>query len=246
MSINIEKYYGKPSPNSFSEILDQYSIKEINSIKTSTVPFLNYWKNGEEKISCFLSSLGIKSNPHTIAFEYPTRSYKSNKASMTDLMVFCDNWKIAIEAKFTEVKYKYETISSWNKKKSINRSCVISHWIELLEPFVDSQLTEELIPDIPYQFFHRIASSCADNNESACTVFQLFYERKALPKLNSFINTLSSSAKQLKPKSNLKIFIQKIETHLISPNIDKDNVLQYLKENEIYRFGEENFIQLSP
>ena len=171
----MEKYYGKPTPNSFSDIVDQYSVKEINSIMTSTIPFLNYWKNAKERMPSFLSGLGISSTPRTLAFEYPTRSFDTNKASMTDLMVFCDHWKIAIEAKFTEIGHKYETIWEWNKEKTENRSRVISHWLEILSPFVDAHLVEDSIPDIPYQFLHRTASSCEGDLNNACTVYQLFY-----------------------------------------------------------------------
>ena len=242
----MEKYYGKPTPNSFSDIVDQYSTKAINSITTSTVPFLNYWKNAEERMPSFLSGLGILSTARTIAFEYPTRSYGTNKASMTDLMVFCDDWRIAIEAKFREIEHRYETIAEWNKERTENRSRVISHWLEMLSPFVDAVLEEDSIGDIPYQFLHRIASSCEAKHGNASTIYQLFYDKNTEPRIDAFIKILASAAKRLEPRSKLKVWVLKVATELLRPNTDKETVLQTLKTDDLYSFGEEQFLQLVP
>jgi hypothetical protein len=242
----MEIFYGKPTSNTFFDILDQYSEKEINSIKTSTIPLLNYWKNTEERVLSFLNEIAVPSAPLILNFEYPTRSHGSNKASMSDIMVFGDNWKAAIEAKYTEIKYVYETVKNWNKDKSQNRSNVVDHWLHILQPFLTKPLIEEEISEIPYQFLHRVASSCEGNTEFAWTVYQVFYDQDTESKLGNFKNLLSSSVRYLNPKSNLKIFLHIVKTELLMPNAEVNGILGRLKENDIYAFGEEQFEQLLP
>lgn len=242
----MEIYYGKPTPNSFSDILDQYSPKEINSIKTSTIPFLNYWKNTQERMSTFLQVLDIESVSQTLAFEYPTRSFGSNKASMTDLMIFCDNCRIAIEAKYTEVVHQYQTVREWYKGKSENRDRVINHWFSFLEPFVTTSLNVESVMDIPYQFIHRTASACANNEKNACVVYQIFYDKETEAKAFDFSDFLAVSVKLLKPRSTLCIYTVSIPIIPPLETVEIASILQCLKKEDLYQYGEMKCLRLIP
>jgi len=113
-----------------------------------------------------LHVIGINPVNSTLFFEYPTPPKGGReKASITDLMILADNFKIAIEAKFTEyVGSKTEYIQQWleNGERS-NRNLVLQYWKSLILPFSYGIKDDELL-NIEYQFFHRSASACKDTS----------------------------------------------------------------------------------
>ncbi len=208
----LEQFYGNPKSQEFSEIIDQYSLSGINSIRTSTIPLLQYWKNTDKCINYLFEKLGLTSDKIKICYEYPTRSYKSNKCSMTDIMIIGNNFKIAIEGKYTEVEHKYKTIEEWNDSTE-NRKCVIEHWVKIIGPFLseltsNEKLLEKLNP-FPYQLLHRIASACNNNPELSFVIYQIFYDDKTLRDTEQFIEKLENSLKILRFSEKINIFVLK-------------------------------------
>jgi len=232
----IEQFYGKPKSQEFSEIIDQYSLSGINSIQTSTIPLLQYWKNTDKCINYLFEKLGLTSDKITICYEYPTRSYKSNKCSMSDIMIIGDNFKIAIEGKYTEVKHKYETIEEWNNSTE-NRKSVIKHWVKIISPFLSEPISLEKLNPFPYQLLHRIASACNDNPELSFVIYQIFYDNETFNDMKKFIEELENSLKILhfSKRININVLMIKIDTRR---EVKKEDVLQQLKTENIYIFGE--------
>ena len=237
-------YWGNPNLSSIDNVLDQFSGSKINSIKTSSVPLAQYWHKTEDALEELSKHLSIPLNNANLYFEYPTRSFGKNKSSMTDLMIISSEVKIAIEAKYTEyLKNKYELISSWysGKNKTENRKKVLDHWIDILEPFC--QLDKGNIDKIPYQFLHRSASACYENNGNAVVLYQLFYDKETFSKLEDFISLLESSKKLINPNNRLRYLIHKIEIKNIS-SVDESDVFEMIKTKAIYKFGKKHIIQL--
>ena len=156
-------FWGNPNKTNYNLILDYYSGTKINSIKTSSVPLAQYWKKTEKALKILSEKLQNRIDNVEIYFEYPTKSAGNNRSSMSDIMIISDEFKIAIEAKYTEYKkMKYQSIKDWKKETySDNREQVLNHWKKMIAPF--SNLDSSLIDEIPYQFFHRSASACNDN-----------------------------------------------------------------------------------
>jgi hypothetical protein len=238
--MNINYHYGKPNSLSYPDLLDISSTENLNSLKTSTLPMLQYWKNSTSKLRKYINEFKLTDSDFEFCLEYPTRSYKSNKSSMTDLMLISNDYKIAIEAKYTEVKHPYELISTWNKNTE-NRKSVLQHWKQIIENYSNG-IDDELLNTIPYQFFHRVASSCFASPKQAITVYQIFYDNDTRDQSIEFCNLLKDSAKKINPKEELKIYLHLIETEMIKDeNIKINNALQHLKDKEIFDFGSEKF-----
>ena len=233
----MELFYGKPTRYSFEEVLDQYSPKELNSIYTSTVPFLNYWKTTDEAVRSLREALDLPSPPTTLAFECPTPSAGRNKSSMTDLMIWGNGWKVAIEAKYKEVGKKYETVGEWNAERTANKSKVAAHWLELIAPYSEAKLDEKHVSSVPNQFVHRTASACHENPKTAYVVYQIFYDSSSQSKMKQFIDNLRQSVRVLSPKQNLRFAVNTIETAWEELTVSEDKVLQELKQRNICTFG---------
>lgn len=237
--MKMELFYGKPTGYSFKEILDHYSSKELNSVQTSTVPLLNYWKFTTRAANELQRALDLPSPPTTIAFEYPTPSAGRNKSSMTDLMVLGNGWKVAIEAKYTEVATGYQTVSNWNKGQSENKRQVLLHWLRMIAPYSEAKLDEQAVLDLPYQFIHRTASACHGSPKSAFVVYEIFHDSATEAQMQGFIDALRHAVKTLNPKPNLKFAVHRIEATL-SPSdetTELDSILQTLKDGDLYTFG---------
>jgi len=178
-------FFGRPDFTDYNEILDMFSNSKLNSIKTSTVPHVQYWKNTQKAVNVIEKNLDLILNNSELFFEYSTPSFGSNKSSMTDLMIIAQNCKIAIEAKYTEyVKGKYQTISEWysDGKNKENRLNVLEYWKSLISNFSDCE-DLGITSSLPYQFLHRTASACYRNEGYAAVIYQLFYDRENRDKM---------------------------------------------------------------
>lgn len=236
----INRFYGKPSGQTFNEIVDQFSLSGINSVKTSTIPMLNYWKKDKLAIKKLNEVIPINGSGIDLCFEYPTPSYGSNKASMSDIMLLTERAKISIECKFTEVLQEYQNVKEWHNGTD-NRSKVISHWLEILSPFIKQKLEINDIQNIPYQFLHRAASSCYQNEGNAYLVYQIFFDHQTKMSMENFIKNLEEAFNTLNPSDRFQLIFWGIEVTNIEPSANKENILQLLKERDIYKFESENF-----
>lgn len=233
------KYKNKNVEN-YNELLDSFHDSDFNSIRTSTVPFLDYWKNYDSNINNVNNLLKINnSNLVSLDFEHKTPSVSSNRNSFTDLMIFFDkDIKIAIEAKYTEGKKGYEeTIHQWFDN-SENRQNVLEHWKKIIQPFSNSILDLNKADEIQYQMLHRTASACYANMKKAVVLYQLFCDNN-----NDNIkykNELMKIKSWISPKDNLVFAL-----HFINVVKNKSNVTKgfsnFLKHNNIYSFISEKF-----
>ena len=80
--------WGNPEISDYDLILDYFSGTKIHSIKTSSVPLAQYWKQTEKRITSVSRILNENLHDVDIYFEYPTRSLGRSKSSMSDIMIF--------------------------------------------------------------------------------------------------------------------------------------------------------------
>jgi len=236
----IKLFYGRPENQNIEAIIDQYPDGCINSIQTSILPLLDYWKKTELVIQKLMAEMSLEAINPKICFEYPTPSYKNNRASMTDIMVEDKQYKIAIEAKYREVEQKAQTVSDWFSPKTENRQKVLEHWIKCINPFLITPLEIESIFNIPYQFLHRVASACYSNDGVAVVLYQLFYDDKIKGKMEKYKETISDSICLFTTTKNLRFYTHEIKVELLKTNVKYQNALQYIKSSSLYSFHDEN------
>ncbi len=242
--------YGKLNSYVYGAIIDRFSKNKINSIRTSSIPLVQFWENTETRLNELLDNLGLTSRNPILCFEYPTSSTARGKSSMTDLMIVDGDIKIAIEAKFTEYlknKIRIKTIQRWKNEKNniVNREKVLNHWTKMINPF-SKGLNGPNVERIDYQFYHRTASAC-NESEKAIVVYQLFYEKEAESDLNKYIEKLKEYVELINPSSNLNFYVWEIETCLIANNDSfkkNSNHFVEMKSRNIYEFGMTKFIKL--
>jgi hypothetical protein len=235
--MQVEIRFGKPDSYDYDTILDQFSGIKINTIRTSSIPLVQFWKDTDSRLKELFSKIPLSSGKQILCFEYPTKVGKGKgKSSMTDLMILCDNNKIAIEAKFTEyAKMKDELIGQWeNKSDKENRKKVLNYWTDLIKPFSNGYESES-IQQISYQFYHRTASACKDS-ENAIVIYQIFYDNETLKCLESYKNKLQDYAKILSPNDKLSFYIWEIEVVQKITDIEINDPFEKMKYQNIYEF----------
>lgn len=222
-------YYGKPQVGQFDHVIDAFVAHEsVHSVKTSSLPLVQFWHDksvmrnveqikgadgltGEElrKIqNIFLEKDSLR------CFEYATCVQGGRgKASMTDLMLLAKgsnrNYKIAIEAKFTEYQEDPQyrpTVKMWKSEKNSkkddgqNREKVLEGWCNYITGN-GGELDFSNIDEIPYQLVHRIASACAkdedDNAHIPIVLYHLFYEKDDKEKVNQFQKNIEGWVEKL-------------------------------------------------
>ena len=235
---NVVINWGNPKENDYELILDYFSGTKINSIQTSSIPLAQYWKNYQHGLSVLSNKINIKNKNISMFFEFPTKSFRSNKSSMTDLMILSDNNKIAIESKYTEYeKSIYESISSWyNKNKSENKLNVLNHWKNIISEFSNGCFDES--SELAYQFLHRTASACYENKNIAYVMYQLFWDDNTRKSLKLFEDDIKKYIRIISPNNRLKYLIHKIEIVNIAQT-KMDSIFQEMKYKNIYEFGNE-------
>lgn len=154
-------YCDREPATSFCQIMDHFSAKEFRSPARSTIPLLVLLKDDSSVFPEIFEAVGIYHNPK-IHLEYtvPPQDGKGI-ASHTDAMVIAGEGALAIEAKWTEPRYK--TVGEWLKigSNSINRQAIMNGWLGLLQNHAHRTLTIENTSSAVYQMVHRAASACA-------------------------------------------------------------------------------------
>lgn len=246
--MNINLRFGYPGSYDYETILDQFSGTKINTLRTSSIPLVQFWKETEGNLKTLLESLNLSGQNITLCFEYPTRPLAGRgKSSMTDLMIIGQGFKIALEAKFTEYakNSKPETIVKWIKKgdDSNNRQLVLSSWTKLIEPF-SKGLDDKSKMNISYQFFHRTASACYDTN-NAFVVYQVFYDKATDSYRDNFKKQITEYVKIINPESNLKFFLWEVDTDQKIMKAD-ENPFEEMKIKPLYEFGKSSLTEIVP
>ena len=234
--------FGNPDVDSYEVVFDYLGLTDINTIRTSSIPLAQYWKNYDKRIREIETFLSLKLEHPKILFEYATASSgNSNSSSMTDIMILSENdIRVAIEAKYMElIDGHYESIDNWLQKSmgnSKNKENVLLHWTRKIQPYSDSNLSD--IGDVPYQFFHRLASACNRSPKTAGMLYQIFYDEETKSSLQGTLELLEKAKAKIQPKGNLKITFQPIPCELkktVDTNTLSD-IFHRLKRENFYRF----------
>jgi hypothetical protein len=241
---NLELRFGHPDSYDFDTILDQFSGTKINSFRTSSIPLVQFWKKTDRRLKELFCEIDLECDNPILCFEYPTKPKKGRgKSSMTDLMILGNDFKIAVEAKFTEyVKMKSNPISLWKTKTDNieNKQRVLDYWTNLIKPF-SKGLDDLLLQQIDYQFFHRTASACKET-ENAIVIYQLFYDRHTLKDLERFKNELGKYIEIINPNDNLSFYIWEIEVNqIIKESKDIDDPFIEMKSRNVFEFMKTKF-----
>lgn len=248
--------WGNPKPSlNYNFILDAFSNTKINSNHTSSIPLAQYWKDYTDGMQKLTKNLHLESKTCELFFEYPTPSFSNNTSSFTDLMIFTEIAKIAIEAKYTEIvedKHYNPIISKWLNEGTSdnsfeNRKHVLTHWCDII---INNGFTKKAITtdsNMPYQFLHRTASACFDNKSNAFVVYQVFYDLNTKHSLDNFKNILLAAITELQPAEKLHFFFHTVEiTNKIEKTTDDlDSLFPKIKLGEnLFHFGSEQFTEL--
>jgi hypothetical protein len=238
--------FGKPNSYDFDTLLDQFSGTKINSLRTSSIPLVQFWKNTESKINELLYEFKLTIDNPQLCFEYPTKpEMGKGKASMTDLMILCGETKIAIEAKFTEyAKMPSDLIQRWlvTNETIENKEKVLNYWTSLIKPFSNG-FDNKSLQKVSYQFYHRTASACKDAKK-AIVVYQLFYDNETKNKLEKYKNKLSEYMDILNPNDELSFYIWEIEAIQKLKYIKNNDPFFAMKAHNVYEFGESHLFKM--
>jgi len=236
--MNLELRFGQPNSYDFDTIIDQFSGTKINSFRTSSIPLVQFWKDTNIRLNDLFHKLDLQCDKPILCFEYPTKPKQgTGKSSMTDLMILGNDFKVAIEAKFTEyVKIKPDLIDDWKRAgDKENRIKVLNYWTSLIKPFSNGYDNESL-NQISYQFYHRTASACNTNGQ-AIVVYQVFYDNNTLEFLEKYKSKLMDYIRILNPNNKLSFYIWEIEVNqLIMDNNDIDPFVE-MKSRNVYEFA---------
>lgn len=236
--MNLELRFGQPNSYDFDTIIDQFSGTKINSFRTSSIPLVQFWKDTNIRLNDLFHKLDLQCDKPILCFEYPTKPKQgTGKSSMTDLMILGNDFKVAIEAKFTEyVKIKPDLIDDWKRAgDKENRIKVLNYWTSLIKPFSNGYDNESL-NQISYQFYHRTASACNTNGQ-AIVVYQVFYDNNTLEFLEKYKSKLMDYIRILNPNNKLSFYIWEIEVNqLIMDNNDIDPYVE-MKSRNVYEFA---------
>lgn len=275
MKLKDESYtYGNGS-NAFERVLCILEHSKVNSWRTSTLPLVDYWRPGDCRKGFSLlqeSFEGLDLGKSKKIFEFATSlrdaatsAGKSGpgktgrgKASMTDLMLLTKQWRIAIEAKWTECEKSYPTVSDWKAEKSDgdgsneNRKRVLETWIGCIEAAgCLAPDARKRIDGVPYQFLHRVASACcgttSNKDPRPGVVYQLFYDNETEEAMKKFTDNLQRWKKQLCNES-IRLVILSVRVSLEDKwkeSVDPPtNLFTQMKQDSVFKFSDESIVAL--
>lgn len=233
-------YYGKPDQTGlWEQVASIFAAHEsLKSEKTSSLPLVEFWKRKgartdfvhDDLVEQFLRCCNIRKQEFDSAklyYEYPVpvnnKFGGKGKASMTDLMVVTTDHVIAIEAKWTECRRKYELVKDWNAAEDDNKEKVLSGWLAYINEFYDSKNVALNNRDVAYQFIHRVASACYLARElelKPMVVYQLFYDNTSSNSMRKFADNLYKNYNDLFDKDFLGTCAS-LPMHVISVEVGK-------------------------
>jgi hypothetical protein len=139
----------------------------------STVPLLSLLKHNLDVADAACARLGLN-EAIGLHFEFTVRPPKGiGKASHTDLMVMTAERCIAVEAKWTEPRYK--SVRAWLQEGGPNRIEVIDGWRSLLNACAERPVDLDDVMEVRYQLIHRAASACACNRRRPALSYLQFF-----------------------------------------------------------------------
>ena len=192
---------GKQPKKSFADIIDNASNDHLSRLTCSMVPTFDYWRSLSNKVLT-----DIMKSTCNICFEYPVESIPRGKNSFTDVMLISDDTVVAVESKWTESTSVY-----CKDHTSTRRIELMNHWLDMIKPFTETNLSVIDLDDIEYQLLHRTASACSLNKANTNVVYQLFYEGN----LNLAFHYEILKLKNLLSPTTINFYINTVE---ITPN----------------------------
>ena len=167
-------HYDRTLYSTIAAVIPMYGGSEFQSPTRSTVPLLSWLKHEQPMLSSLLRDFGMPADCN-LHLEYEVKPQKGRgMASHTDLMVISGECSLAIEAKWTEPRYK--TVSNWlgQGTNPQNRYAVLTGWLGLLQKHAQRTPNVGDFSDAVYQMVHRAASACAagGNTKLAYLVFK--------------------------------------------------------------------------
>ncbi len=248
----VNYYFGN---GDYKDVLTCMASTKVNSYKTSSLPLAQFWNPNNKKLKGFFEKCKEKGFDLSFGnrfFEYPTpcenngEELQYSSPSMTDLMIINEEYKVAIEAKYTEYSEgHYETIAEWNKEKAEHKRNIKNQWFKYIRN-INATYNDDLLDDtIPYQFLHRTASACYKcDGKTPVLVYQLFYDNENINKKDEFIGNLKEWANRLGFTDKIKFIVIEIEIKEIEKVKEKydgvrsDLFLIMRKQKEpIYKFN---------
>jgi len=153
--------FDRTPANSPAALISGLSESALDSPFKSTVPLLALAKDDWTTFSKVLTLCNVIGDV-SVAFERKVASPKGEGLpTQTDAMVLFDQGALAIEAKWTEPRYK-TVASRLTRKDSKGRDSkeFVGGWLELLQPHATTPLRLEDFAACVYQVVHRAASAC--------------------------------------------------------------------------------------
>ena len=251
----------------YGEVLDFMSTTKVNSWKTSSLPLTDFSKSTNEKREQIEEKVAnLRLSDSTLCFEYPTFPRKGGHlaglpfrrgASMTDIMIISDRYRIAIEGKYSEyIKDPAygPTVADWYKgheKKGSIKNDSKKSWYSFIRDMRQVNNMKE-VNTIPYQFLHRVASACfpcSNTRLIPIVCYQLFYDNfnSTKEKMQKFERVLKEAYESLGLTLRFLIWEVEISNALKVRDQYKDSfegLFLEMKNKEIFEFGESKIIDI--
>lgn len=260
----MDYHYGNPTDTgAWNQAASIFAAHDsINSVKTSSLPLVQFWKSGSKgrvskQVEAFLKECGLDNvedfNNASYYFEYPVSVKEGRgKASVTDLMIISGKYALALEAKWTECNGNYEIIADWRKKVSAtNGEKVLNGWIKYISDY-GCDVCCSKIEEIPYQLVHRIASACAvaQNGRKAAVVYQLFYDKETKDNMREFAEKLTKSYHDFLCTRRKNILFSIVGTEVLPESFkllsefdgEPNSLFLEMQNRSIYKFGKTKII----
>lgn len=166
-------FFDKIAVPDIDQAVRMYGEKEFQSPYRSTVASLSLLKHEAQRVALLLNDLHMPADCELhLEYTVPPRIGKGTP-SHTDLMVIAGSSSLAVEAKWTEPRYK--TVGEWLDEDTkpadpndiSNHKKVLSGWLEWLQTQATRTLNTDDFHGAIYQMVHRAASACAVGKKPA-------------------------------------------------------------------------------
>jgi hypothetical protein len=196
------------------EVIDHYNSKEFRSPFRSTIPLLILYKN--QPRFCFDILLNV--DEASFCFEHETKVGNGRgRSSCTDLMIISPEACIAVEAKWTEPKYK--TVEKW-LGTSDNKKEVLEGWLEMIFKYAGVKVAAASILNLPYQLIHRVASACVVHRPKTYVIYLCFDLNESTT--NYYNNILKDFSEIISKKVNLKVIPMRLNKLDEQENLERE------------------------
>jgi len=239
--------------DSWEALVRAYPLSEFDSPRRSTIPLLDFWRDGDSATSILNTTCGLSLSGPSLHFEHQTPVHRGvGKASHTDLMITDGQAAVAVEAKFTEPPYN--SVQSWlGNEPTPNRKDVLAGWLSLIADATSCALTPDQLAESPYQLIHRTAAVCSVNAEARYVLYHLF-----APDADSYyrghLSGLATSLASSKAVSFLLIETEVrpteecsgLERRLVRGEQSQGAIVRdSLLNSPLYKFGQSRLVQLA-